>query len=287
MIYLFLSIVCASLIFVLFRSFSNYRVDTFLAIVINYSAAAILGFLVSDEPFNLSVLLAESWMLNALILGGSFIGSFYLMAITAQRLGASVASVANKMAVIVPVLFAFGLYNDSITYPKVIGIILALFGLFWATKKEKINQTKRQWLLPLSLFLVSGLLDTFVKHTQQQHFTEGSNTGLFIPTLFATAAIIGWGILLLNSNKIRTLKKATLLGGLILGGVNLLSITFIFKALAHENMESSVVFPINNMGVVLFTSLFSYFIFKERLSKLNLAGLAICLAAIALIAWGI
>ncbi len=287
MIYLLLSIVCASLIFVLFRSFSTYRVDTFLAIVINYTAAALLGFFISDEPLHFLSLLTESWIPNALILGGSFIGSFYLMAITAQRLGASVASVANKMAVIIPVMVAFWLYNDSITIQKVVGIVLALLGLFWATKKEKVEHLSQQWILPLSLFLLSGLLDSFVKHTQQQHFTAGSSTGYFIPTLFATAALIGWGILIFNYSKLRSIKKATLLGGLILGGVNYLSIVFIFKALAHENMESSVVFPINNMGVVLFTSLFSYFVFQERLSKLNFAGLAICLIAIALIAWGI
>lgn len=287
MIYLLLSILFASLIFVIFRSYSNYSVDTFTAIVINYTVAAIIGFIVPSEPIESSTIISASWIYNAIILGCSFIGVFYLMGITAQRLGPSVASVANKMSVIIPVLFAFILYDDSLNTYKVIGIILALFGLFFATKKEKAINVKRQWLLPVSLFIVSGLLDFFVKHTQHVHFTAKNNATFFIPTLFAVAAALGWIILLFNSTKLKTLSVSTLVGGIILGGINYLSIVFIFKALAHDNMESSVVFPINNMGVVLFTSLFSFVIFKERLSKLNLVGLVICFIAIALIAWGI
>lgn len=287
MIYLVLSIICASLIFVIFRSYSNYSVDTFTAIVINYTIAAIIGFIIPNQPIEAEAITSASWIYNALILGGSFIGAFYLMGITAQRLGASVASVANKMSVIIPVIFAFRLYNDSLNTFKILGIILALFGLYWATKKEKTLNVKRQWILPVSLFIVSGLLDTFVKHTQHVHFVEGNDSTFFIPTLFAFAAALGWIILFFQLKKLKSISLATIIGGVVLGGINYLSIVFIFKALAHDNMESSVVFPINNMGVVLFTSLFSFFIFKERLSKLNLVGLVICLVAIALIAWGI
>ena len=287
MIYLLLSILFASFIFVIFRSFSNYSVNTFTAIVINYTVAAIIGFIVPNETIEVSKIVSAGWISNALILGGSFIASFYLMAITAQRLGASVASVANKMSVIIPVFFAFWLYNDSINVYKILGIILALIGLYWATKKEKVVDVSRQWLLPVSLFIFSGLLDTYVKHTQHLHLTEDSNSTYFIPTLFTAAAAIGWIISLFQFQKLRKISVSTIIGGVVLGGVNYLSIIFIFKALAHDNMESSVVFPINNMGVVLFTSLFSIAFFKERLTKMNFVGLFVCLVAIALIAWGI
>lgn len=69
-----------------------------------------------------------------------------------------------------------------------------------------------------------------------------------------------------------------------MGVVNYGSIYFIWKALAQDGVESSMVFPVANMGVVAASTLAGWLIFKEHLSPKNWLGIALSIFAIALIA---
>src|SRR5690606_38570982 len=104
MIFLILSIISSSLIFLIFSWFKKYKLHTFPAIVINYLTAGVFGFLFIPSDFNLMEIVNQPWIPFALIIGFSFISIFTLMAVTTQKLGASVASVSNKMAVVIPVV---------------------------------------------------------------------------------------------------------------------------------------------------------------------------------------
>ena len=53
----------------------------------------------------------------------------------------------------------------------------------------------------------------------------------------------------------------------------------------HGSIDSSVVFGINNIGIVTLSVLLGVILFRERLSKLNLAGIAICMAATVILAY--
>jgi multidrug transporter EmrE-like cation transporter len=54
-------------------------------------------------------------------------------------------------------------------------------------------------------------------------------------------------------------------------------------AINESGFESSVIYPIVNMGVVLISSLCGILFFKEKLSKINYAGIALSILAIAMI----
>ena len=105
MIYLVISIAISSTLFVIFKLFEIFKIDTLQAIVVNYLVAAILGFYLSELPVNIAEITHQSWFIGALILGVLFITVFHLMAVTSQRNGLSVASVASKMSLIIGVIF--------------------------------------------------------------------------------------------------------------------------------------------------------------------------------------
>jgi uncharacterized membrane protein len=58
------------------------------------------------------------------------------------------------------------------------------------------------------------------------------------------------------------------------------------RVLKKFSNNSSAIIPINNMGIVLFSAVMAWMIFKERLSIINWVGIALALGAIALIAYG-
>jgi len=285
LIYLLLSIACSSLIFLIFRSFKQYKVQRFPAIVFNYLVAAALGYGLNVNSVDPTRLFELSWLPNALILGILFIVLFNIMAMTTERLGASVGSIANKMALIVPVIFAMVYYGDSISALKIMGIILALLGIVLSSLKPKTFKKsfhKSDLWLPFILLIGSGFIDTFVKFTEEYSIHSRADAQLFSATIFFTAFLIGI-ISSIFRSEVKLFKLQNLIAGSLLGLVNFGSIYFLLETFRSAGLQSSVVFPINNVAVVLVTSGFSYLLFKERFSRMNQVGIFCAVMAVILI----
>ncbi|MFT5667055.1 MAG: drug/metabolite transporter (DMT)-like permease [Vicingaceae bacterium] len=286
MIYLILSILCSAAIFIIFKSFEKFKVNTFTAIVVNYFIAGITGFATLGESPSFEKVTTAPWLVNSLILGVVFILLFNIMAVTAQKLGASVASIANKMALIIPVVFAVFYYNDAVNSAKIVGVLLALVGVYLSTHKEKVNGKKfdkRLLAIPIVLFLGSGFIDTFLKYNQEVYLNASMFDAKLFPAMtFLTAFIIGIVGMALDKSK-RDFSRNTLIGGVILGVINYGSIFFLIQIFNQTDLESSVVFPINNMGVVLTTAVASLILFKEQFSFKNKLGILVSIAALLLI----
>ena len=134
------------------------------------------------------------------------------------------------------------------------------------------------------VFIGSGLIDAIVNYAQTRLLMPHEQS-LFISISFYTAAIAGCTILLIDFIRgNRQMDFRDVLGGVALGIPNYLSIYFMVKALSSGTLQSSVMFPIANMGVVTLSTISGYFLFKEKISKINLIGIALSLIAIVLIA---
>lgn len=284
MFYLLLSILFSTLLVVIFKLFDKYRIPTFQAIVFNYLTAAALGFSFTGLDISINELTHRYWFPNAVLIGILFIALFYVIALTAQQISVSVASVANKMSVVIPVGAAFYLYSDTATWSKIGGIILALLGVVLASvKKEESKFNLRAYFWPILLFVGSGFLDTYMKYTQHYYLSD-ADTIYFIPVLFSIAAFTGIIILFwqlaLNPSKF---QWKSFPAGIILGICNYASIYFLLKSLQIPNMESSVLFSLNNVGIVIASAFISHFVFKNYLSRNNWIGVVLSVIAIILI----
>ena len=125
MIYLLFSVLSSTGIFIIFRLFKRHGINTLKAIIINYGVAFTIGTLAYERSLVPAELFVSSWLPGALLLGLLFIVIFNLMAVTAQTNGLSVASVASKMSVIIPVIFGVLLYAEQLGPIQVIGILMA------------------------------------------------------------------------------------------------------------------------------------------------------------------
>ena len=59
-----------------------------------------------------------------------FILVFNVMALTSQKNGLSVESVSSKMSVVIAIVFGVWYYEESLSFIKVIGILLALLAVY-------------------------------------------------------------------------------------------------------------------------------------------------------------
>lgn len=282
---LLLSIVSSSVLLVIFKYFSTFRVKTFQAITINYLVAATLGFLLAPVSYPIAELTDRPWVGSAIVIGCVFIAMFHIMAISSQKVGVAISSVANKMSLVIPVVGGILLYNESLVGWKLIGVMLALVSVALVTYPKKgVNVDKRYLVLPLVIFIGSGFLDTFFKYVETHQLLE-SELELFSAYLFSVAALVGVSIL--SYQRLAhgvILETKSVVAGVALGIPNYLSIHFLLLALQNPHMESTMVFPMNNTGIVLLSTLLAIVLFREELTKLNWSGIALALASIILIA---
>ena len=286
MIFLLLSILSSSVIFVIFKLYDRFKINTLQAIIFNYFFAFSSGLLINEQPLELQRIPSEAWFPGTIILGFMFIAVFYLAALTTQRSGLSVVSVATKMSVAIPVLFGIFLYNESTGWLKISGIVFALIAVYLTSikKKEGITIRKRNLIFPLLVFFGSGIIDTTIKYLETSYVSE-TDVALFTSTIFGIAGCIGIGILIFQGLK-RNLKLSwkSVLGGIALGIPNFGSIYFLVLALRTNGMESSTVFPINNVAIVMTSTLLGILLFKERMLPKNWIGIGVAILSIILIA---
>ncbi len=287
MIYLLLSILSSTVIFVVFRLYKKYGVNTLQAIIVNYFIACIVGFFGYIESIDDLVRIpSESWFLGTVFLGAMFITVFNLAAITTQRSGLSVVSVATKMSVAIPVFFGIFIYNESLGFLKVTGIILALAAVYLSSIKTKkgISIKKENLIFPLLVFVGSGIIDTTINYLENFYVSE-TDVGLFSSSIFGVAGIIGTTILIGQAvlGKLKITWK-NIAGGIALGIPNYFSIYFLVMALRSPGFENSVIFTLNHVGIVLASTILGIVLFKEVLLKKNWIGIALAVISIILVA---
>lgn len=278
MIYLALSILCSSLIYLCFKLIHQNKAHTLSSLIVNYWVAGTTGlavayFVAPDIKITLELLLFTAF------LGFLFISIFLVMANTTQQFGVGTASVSSKMSVVVPVLIGLFYFKDSLTLYKTVGLILALVSVYLVSKK-KSEKHNGHWWLPIILFLGSGTIDSLIKFGQHNFHSSGLSYWM-VPMIFVFAGIYGTAYALGTKKQVFG-KKELKLGGL-LGIINFGSMIFLVLTLAVPHFESSFVFPVNNVGVVTLSSILGIFVFKEKASKVMLLGISLAILSTILI----
>lgn len=293
MFYLAGSIVLTSYLTLAFKACEKYKVSIFQAIVFNYLTCVITGSVVNGSfPVNAEVI-QTPWFKWACVMGVLFVSIFNVVGITAQKINVAVASVANKLSLIIPVVLSVYLYGETVQGWKLAGVLLALLAVVLTCYQSKEKNTQKpggikkwEYFLPLILFIGSGLLDALINHVQKQYVTDG-NRNAYLISGFLSAGVIGFTVLFIQYARGRqqfALKHV--LAGVLIGIPNYFSIWFLVRFLKESPWQSSASIPVNNMGIVLFSSIMAWLLFKEKLSKLNWAGIALSVIAIYLIAFG-
>ena len=283
MIYLILSILASSAIFVIFKLFDRFKINRLQAIIFNYGVACICGVLSYNASATVTTIIEHSWFWYAVAMGLVFISIFNAMAITAQKNGLSVVAVSSKMSVVIPIIAGFVLYDENINVLKLAGIIIALVSIYMVTiNPEKVNQ-KASLLFPLIVFVGSGFIDSSIKYLETTYVAP-NEVSLFSATIFGAAFSIGLCVFIYQMIKGKfKFEIKNVIGGIILGVINYYSVYFLIKAIGYKNVESSIVFTVNNVAILLVSALLGTFFFKERLTTQNKIGIALAIVGIVLV----
>jgi drug/metabolite transporter (DMT)-like permease len=282
MIFLILSIFVSVLFGISFKIIAVKNINAFQAIIVNYVVAGSLGFITTKSNVTPLNIFEQSWIFVAIGLGIVFISSLFVIAETTAKSGISVAQVANRMSVVIPIAIAILYYGDNLSVAKIIGIVLAIAAVYLVSHKEDKQNVSQKfwWLFPLIIFICSGIIDSTINYAQRYLLKE-NDFDAFLSTIFTTAFVFGFIVLLYQL----IIKKEKFQGkaipaGIILGTINFGTMYFIISALNTNVLEPSALFPINNLSILTISTLISVVVFKEKLSPKNWLGIGLSLLAI-------
>ena len=286
MIYLLLSILFNAVLFVIIKLFAKFNIDALQALVVNYFVAFLVGLFFLDSSIVPTEIITEDWFIGSVLLGFVFISTFYATTLTSQRNGLSVASVASKMSVIIPITLGVILYNENLGFIKIIGILLALVAVYFTSKKETGEvQQASNLLYPILVFFGAGTIDASLKYLQTFH-VPSEKIGLFSSVTFFCAFSVGilTIVFLTLRGKIQFAGR-NILGGIALGLPNYFSLYFLVKMLEAKAFESATLFTIHNIAIVIVSTFAGILFFKERISMRNAFGIGLALFALFLVTY--
>ena len=282
MLYIILSICCSVTVSVLLKLAKRHQIDVYQAITWNYSAAIFLTWFFF-RPQLASVPGAP--ILTYLPLGILFPLLFIVIAASVRVSGIVRTDVAQRLSLFIPVMAAFLVFGEKPDVIKIAGIAIGFVAIIclipWRNKGAVRRRSGNSWFYLLVILFGMGLIDVLLKNVAK--ITDiPFGTSLFI--IFVLAFIISIiGLIYLISTRKTRFSWPHILIGWVLGAANFGNILFYIKSLKALANSPSTVFSSMDIGVIVLGSLVGVFIFREKLSRLNLAGIVLAILAIVII----
>jgi len=180
------------------------------------------------------------------------------------------------------------MYQEDFGLLKACGLFLAIPAI-WLTNAKSANFNSKKinpilaWL-PFITWSTSGIIEIILQWVQTNHLSD-IPFDAFAVLIFGVAGIIGTLILITQIITGRTaINTRSVIGGIMLGVPNYGSILFLLLAL-DSNLGGSVIYPINNVSIIVLSAILAYLIFKEKFNTKNILGVVLSIIAIILIAF--
>ncbi|MBO4458115.1 MAG: EamA family transporter [Butyrivibrio sp.] len=214
--------------------------------------------------------------LTFLILSGIATGASWICYFKALSAGdVNKVVPVDKSSTVLTVLLAIILFSETKHLAvKLIGTAFLAVGIFLMIEKKNTDarQTKAVWLP----YAVGSAVFAALTSILAKIGIEGVESNLATAIRTGIVLVMAWLIVLIKGKqkRLRSLDKKELgfiaLSGLATGG------SWLCYYYAIQNGVVSVVVPIDKLSVVI-TVIFSYFVFKEKLSRKAFIGLTLML----------
>ena len=277
MLILLASIACSVAVSVLLKLARQHNIDVTQAIAINYAmAVALCLFLLKPQPA--SLLRPDAPWPVLLTLGVLLPTIFVAMAGAVRHAGIVLSDAAQRLSLVIPLAAAFLIFGETLSGSKLLGLALALVALFCLLAKPGRGSGAPGRSLATIGFLLAvwvgyGVIDILFKQLAK----SGAS---FASSLFVTFSLAGLLTLAYLIARRRPWRTRSLLAGLLLGLLNFGNIYFYIRAHQVFPANPTLVFSAMNIGVISLGTLIGAGLFRERLSWVNGAGIALAIAAI-------
>lgn len=275
MIYLILAIMSSALVSLTMRFSEGKAPNRIAMLAVNYVCCAVLAAMYTGGS-----LLASgdgagfAWGLGA-VSGVMYLAGFLLLQWNVHKNGVVLSSTFMKLGVIVPTVLAMTVFGERPRVVQLAGLVLAVAAILMINL-EKGQGRAQSGMGLLVLLLCGGLTDTLSKvYEQWGHAAMESHYLLYT---FVVAMVL---CALLALYKHQRLTWMDAVCGLVIGVPNYFSARFLLLSLG--NIPAVLAYPTYSVATIVVVSLSGVLLFREKLSRRQMVGMGVILAAIALL----
>lgn len=211
---------------------------------------------------------------------GMINGVFYVSALLAMqynipRNGVVLPSVFSKTgALMVPLLLSIVLFAEIPSVYQTVGAVLAVAAILMMNYRKGSNAGS--FVALFVLLLTEGMASSMSKIYQE--VGNGALSDQFLLFTFTSAFLI-CVLLLIRSRECPGAKEV--LYGVLIGVPNFVASRLVLLAL--ETLPAVIVYPFRSVGSIVIVTLAGVFLFRERLTKRQIAAMIVIFAALALL----
>lgn len=279
--FLIIAILCSVSVSVLFKLTTKFNIVIPQMIAVGYIVALSLSHFLLKPNFQ-GLSFTEYFVQSPakpifLALGVILPVGFLVMSKAIEYGGIVRTDAAQRLALFLQIIAAVFIFGETLTNFRIAGTIIAFAALFCLLFKPTsvVENAFKATLALLSVWVLWGTVGILYKETALMG--SAFPTTLFIS--FSLAAVIMFTVLLLKRTQ---WTVPSFVGGLLLGCLNFGNILFYIYAHQYFKENPTIVFATMDLGVICLGALVGAWAFKERLSKVNITGIALGVCAIIL-----
>lgn len=287
MVFIALSVLCSVTVSVVLKLAPRYGVDMRQAITGNYAVAALLAMwlLHPDPNLLLRPVASPAWRVM-LALGVLLPSIFVVEAESVRRVGVVRTDVADRLSLLLPLAAAFTVFGQAFHWQVGVGMVAGVIAIVCIVMRRSTRATgglaKSSWGWPVGVFFGGGIIDILFKRVAQ--LTQVP----FADVLLATF-VLAFGLAMLVMAWLFVTRRASwrwrhLVGAVLLGVFNFGDIAAYVEAQRRLPHNPALVFSLEDIGVIVLAALVGVFWFGEYLERRNRVGIALAIAAVAVLA---
>ena len=282
MLYLTLAILSSAGIAILIKIYRQQGRRAEVLIASNYILAMVLGWIflwTTAEPWSVSA--ATFW----LGLGGGLLwpSAFYLYTWGIAIYGLSLTGAISRLALVIPILFGIFFLSEHLTLRTGVGI-LTVGSAFILHNPVKVrmwhsSNWKAVWYFPV-LVLIFGFVDLWVNLFN--HLGPRQEQFVFLTLLFSFSMLFSWLAVAVQRLKVTTGDFWT---GLTIGVPNFFTSYFLLESLKSPFFaeHSAIAYTLYSAVGVLLVFCLGAIIWREKITRGHLIGIALAVTAIVLL----
>lgn len=300
MINILLSILCSSLIAIVFKFSEGRESNRYMVTSINYLSGMMASIIMMGslnifhinwfsmfmQEFNQVLISGQLFskegtgalaIILGIITGILYFLSFILYQKSVGNNGVSVSATFMKLGVLIPTILSVILLGETIELLPILGIILSIIAIIVINlnnkEEQKVKDTMKVDLI--LLFILAGGGDFVTKLFQNFGMVQYKNLYLFYT--FLTGFTISLIMLIIKNRKVKLIDMCF---GVMVGIPNVLMPSFLIKGL--EEVRAVIAFPMVSAGTILITNFCGVIFFKEKLGKKEITAIVLTIIAIIL-----
>lgn len=258
---------------------------------INYITAAVLSF-ANFYPQATSRIIDTGAVLTGATMGACYFTAYFFVIYLIKWVGAASSTVVGSLSILIPIVVAALLWQETPNPWQWAGIALAIasLSLIGVAKAATTSQnmattrevkaidasTNRVVMVLLGFFIIAG--SSRLAQRAFGHLSTEEHRSTFLLSAFAVAATAS--LILLVSRR-RFPSRGEWCIGLALGATNILHTRFLMKSL--DQFPGYIVFPIASAGGLIFTTIIAAAFMGERNSRKTLIGISMAVIALVLL----